>query len=186
MSTFDENRFDEWLDAYFDGDLSPAEVRRLEHVAANREELREELRLARALQHGLRSLPTPTCPPEVTTTVMAFARRDARRDLLERLRTAVASSWRTGFRPSLAVAVLIALVIGGALITRPRPAPQATSASTEEVERALNEARWALAFVSDIGRRTATSIRDEVFEERIVAPLNRALDSAFEGEPQVQ
>lgn len=186
MSMFDRVEFEEWLDVYVDGELPPAHARRLEEAARSEPALLEELELARAVRDRLHSLPEPACPPEVTTFVISYARREARADLFDRIRRAVTPDWSTFLRPVLAVGILIAVVIGGTLVTRPQPERSAASIRTEDVERALIEAKWTLAYVSDIGRQTATSIRDEVFEERIVAPLNRAMDVAFDGDQAVQ
>lgn len=180
MSIYDRSEFEEWLELYVDGDLPAAKARRLEEAVQAEPAFREELSRARALRDRLRALPEPACPPDVTASVIAYARRDARAGIFERIRTIVTSNWETVLRPTLAVGVLFSLVVGGALITRPQSEQPLPLAATEDVERALNEAKWTLAYVSDIGRRTATSIRDEVFEERLVAPVNRVLDAALD------
>ena len=186
MSTFDRHQFDEALEAYLDGDLSPAEARRLEAFARTDAEAREELRLARLVQHRLQALPPLVCPPDITSAVFDYARRDVRSGFVERIRSLMSSNWATIIRPSMAVGVLVAVIIVGTLNTRPIPEPQQTAQTTEEVGKALNDAKWVLAYLSDIGLKAATSIREEVLEERVVAPVNRALDSAFEDEPHVQ
>ena len=186
MSTFDRHQFDETLEAYLDGDLSPAEARRLEAFARIDAEAREDLHLARLVQHRLQALPPLVCPPDVTSAVFDYARRAARRGFVERIRSFLSANWATVIRPSMAVGILAAVVVVGTLNTRPIPEPRQTAQTSEEVGKALDEAKWVLAYLSDIGLKAATSIRDDVLEERVVAPVNRALGAAFDDEPHVQ
>lgn len=192
MTMFDPNQFDVSLEAYLDGELSAADARRLEAFAASDDEAGRELRLARTVQQRLRGLPGPTCPPEVTRAVLSRARADARRSYAARLRTAAVLSWSTIVRPSLAVGVFVAAIVAGALIGRsPADEPPTTAAASyeatpQEVEQALNDAKWALAYLSDVGRRTATTIRDDVLDQHVIQPVNRALNTAFDDEPTIQ
>lgn len=50
-----------------------------------------------------------------------------------------------------------------------------------EVDRALQEAKWALAFVSDVSREAGESLRRSVLQERVAAPIRRALGAALDG-----
>lgn len=97
----------------------------------------------------------------------------------------VRTVWTEVLRPSLATAALVALVVAAALIGRvpttpPRDPPATAEATPAEVRQALADARWALAYVSDIGRRTGRSIRQEVLEERVAAPVQRAVGTALD------
>ena len=191
MTMFDRDTFDESLEAYLDGDLPAKDAQRLEAFAAADEKAGRELRFARRVQERMRALPQPACPPDVTRAVLSAARADARRSFVERLRTAAASSWTTILRPSLAMGVFVGLLIGGSLINRspyqpPVPIVASEEATPQEVARALNEAKWALAYLSNIGRRTATTIRDDVLNEHVVRPVNRALDMAFEDDSNIR
>ena len=191
MTMFDRDTFDESLEAYLDGDLPTEDARRLEAFAAADEEAGRELRLARRVQARMHSLTQPACPPEVTRAVLSAARADARRSFVERLRTAAASSWNTILRPSLAMGVFVGLLIGGSLINRspyqpPVPTVASEEATPQEVAQALNEAKWALAYLSNVGRRTATTIRDDVLNEHVVRPVNRALDIAFDDDSNIR
>jgi len=110
------------------------------------------------------------------------------------------SYWTTYVRPALTTAALVLLVVAAALVGgsprdaarvaehAPDPASmRAPEATPAEVDRALQEARWALAYVSNVGRRAGRSIRQEVLEERVSEPVQRAietgLDTALGGEP---
>lgn len=189
MTTFDRNTFDDLLEAYLDGATTAEESRALEAFASADEEAGEELRFARMVQQRLQTMPTPVCPPDVTKAVLATARAESRQSFLARIRRAARSSWSTVVRPSLVVGAFIAVVVGGALVGR-APVPEHTfasgEASPEEVEQALAEAKSAFALISDAGRRTATIIRDDVLDQRVVQPVNRALTTAFDDEAHVQ
>ena len=184
MSTIDRQRFEEMLESHLDGELSPADARKMEAYARFDPDAGRELRLARIVRHRLQMLPPPVCPPDVTGTVLQYARREARRSLVERVRIILARNWTTVVRPSIAVGMLAAIVFVGALSTRPVPDQPYITETAEDVERALDEAKWVLSYLSDIGRKAATSIRDDVLEERVVEPVNRALDAAFDDEAQ--
>lgn len=50
-----------------------------------------------------------------------------------------------------------------------------------DVDRALQEAKWALAFVSDVSREAGESLRRSVLQERVAEPIRRALGAALDG-----
>lgn len=193
MTMFDRDQFNIALEAYLDGDLSETDARGLEAYAASDDDAGRELRLARLMQQHLRQMPQPICPPEVTRAVLSTVRADARRSFGRRLRDAASLSWSTILRPSLAMGVFIGAVVAAALIGRPAadnpatPVTVSAEATPQEVEQALTDAKWALAYLSNVGRRTATTIRDDVLEEHVVQPVNRALNTAFDDdEPNIQ
>ena len=192
MTMYDRDQFEDRLDAYLDGELDDGDARLLEAFAAVDAEAGRELHLARMVQERFRSLPKPICPPDVTRSVLAEVRADARRSFVARLRSAAAESWATILRPSLTVGVFVALVVAGTLIARspdphsPAGEPTASGGTTadvatpQEVAQGLDDAKWALAYLSDVGRRTATTIRDDVLDEHVVQPVNRAINAAFD------
>ncbi len=192
MTMFDRDQFDVSLDAYLDGELSETDARRIEAFAASDEEAGRELRVALMVQQRFRRLPQPTCPPEVTRAILSAARDDARRGFAVRLREAATLSWSTVLRPSLVTGIFIGAIVVAALVGRPSgdpgiPISAADEATPQEVEQALNDAKWALAYLSDVGRRTATTIRDDVLDQHVVQPVNRALNAAFDDEePNIQ
>ena len=199
MTMYDRNQFEERLEAYLDGELASEEARLLEAFAAVDTEAGRELHLAQAVQERIRALPQPICPPDVTSKVLAEARADARRSFVARLRSAASASWATILRPSLTMGAFVALIVGGTLIARspnalsPNVEPPTTGGSTaaaatpQEVAQGLDDAKWALAYLSNVGRRTATTIRDDVLDEHVVQPVNRAINAAFDDEePSIQ
>lgn len=178
MSKSDRAAFGEWVEAYVDGDLSPEMMHQFEEAVRAEPALHLELEYARELRDRLRALPEIACPPDVTHSILAYAQQDVRRAPWRRIRWAVTSAWATALRPALSVGILIGVVVTGTLLTRPSGDSPQPVAVSDEVEQALMDAKWTLAFVSDIGRRTATSIRQEVLEERLIVPLNRAIGAA--------
>jgi hypothetical protein len=44
-----------------------------------------------------------------------------------------------------------------------------------EVQQALTEVRWTLAYLSEVGQQTGASVRDEVLERHVVASIHRAV-----------
>lgn len=176
---------DDRLEAYVDGDLPEHERCRIERLLAGSDEASEQLALAQGVSAHLSALSAPPCPPEITRSVLAQARAESRANLVERLVGRFESAWETFLRPSLAAALLVLLVVAGALVgpsRGPAPATEA-AASPAEVEQALHDAKWALAFVTQIGKQTGQSIRRDVLEERVAVPVQRALGQALDGEP---
>ncbi len=168
---------DERLEGYLDGDLTPEETARFER-GLRRDDWAAELRRAASIRDGLRALPLPECPPHVTRAVLREARRRARAEWLHRAREALARAWRLTARPALAMAVLVALVVVAALVTRPpRDAPART-----EVEHALAEVKWTLAYLSEVGRQTGASVHRDVLDAHVFGPMHEAL-GAFAHDP---
>lgn len=191
MTMLDRDQFQELLETYLDGELSVEDAQKLEAFVEIDGDAKRELLFARLVGQRLRELPQPACPPEVTRAIMTEARADARKSFVRRLRAAASSSWHTIVRPSLAVGVFVGIVVVGALAGRPTsdessPTLAADEATQEEIEQGLNEAKWALAYVSNVGRRTATTIRDDVLDEHVVQPVNRALSAAFDNDENIQ
>ena len=168
---------DDHIEAFLDEDLPPDEAARFEaHLATDGWE--EELLLARQIRDGLRALPVPPCPPEVTHAVLQQARREARasrrlrlREHLDSLHAWLTQAWRPLWQPALAMSMLLALVVAVGTLGR---GPQQPT-DDPEVAQALAEAKWTLAFLSEIGRETSRSVRSEALEPHVVAPMNEAL-----------
>ncbi|MFP5287649.1 MAG: anti-sigma factor family protein [Thermoanaerobaculia bacterium] len=144
MTRFDGLRCEEVqdvLEAYVDGDLSTAEEARVRAHLGSCPSCATELALAEAIQRELRSLPIPDCPPEVLRKVVPFTRRRNARPL----------------RSVLAAAMLAAAVGASVFFLGPfrqeEPDPQ-------EVARATEEARYALAYIGQVSRRAGLTLRD--------------------------
>lgn len=149
MTRFDGLRCEEVqdvLEAYVDGDLSTAEEARVRAHLGSCPSCATELALAEAIQRELRSLPIPDCPPEVLRKVVPFTRRRNARPL----------------RSVLAAAMLAAAVGASVFFLGPfrqeEPDPQ-------EVARATEEARYALAYIGQVSRRAGLTLRDHLEAE---------------------
>jgi anti-sigma factor RsiW len=136
------------LEAYVDGDLPAAGEARVRAHLGSCPSCAAELALAEAIQRELRSLPVPDCPPEVLRKVVPFTLRERR--------TA------RPFRAALAAAMLAAAVGASVFFLGPfrqeEPDPQ-------EVARATEEARYALAYIGQVSRRTGLTLRDRLETE---------------------
>ena len=83
------------------------------------------------------------------------------------------------------MAVLVMIVVSGVLVGHP-PVQQQESISQAEVEQALAEARWALAYISYVSKETGSSVRSEVLEAHVVRPFRHALDAALNEQSETE
>jgi anti-sigma factor RsiW len=146
------------LEPWRDGDLPPAEEARVRVHLDACPSCAAELALAQAIQSELRSLPLPDCPPGVLEKVrrareggvIPFGRPERR---IVR-----------PFRAALAAAMLAAAVGASVFFLHPfrneEPAP-------EEVARATEEARYALAYIGQVSRRAGLTLRDHLEAEPV-------------------
>lgn len=185
------------LDAWPDGELSPAELALLERHAADCPTCGDDLEAARKLAETFRALPALTCPPAVTGAVLGEAEAEARRADGRRTETGGAGAagrrwpWRlfgvhpparrhgsrpvwsrpVWSRPVWAAALVAALAAAGALLLPSRPVP---APSAQEVARAEVEMKLAFAYLSRVGRDAGVRVRDEVVAS-VIAPTRRAV-----------
>ncbi len=166
-SPMDAEQIEERIEAYVDGELSRRERLEFEAACAADPALWEEVRAARIVRNGLRSLETPHCPPEVTDAILDQVRRDARSR-----RGSPAWSWVGSWRPALAG---FAVIVAAAVFVFLRPAPVSEVPTDPEVAEALDEVKWTLAYINSIGNRTGETIRDDVLRDHVVRPIERGL-----------
>jgi hypothetical protein len=146
------------LEPWMDGDLPPEEEARVRIHLDSCPSCAAELTLARAIQSELRSLPLPDCPPEVLERV----RRAGEGEVVPfgRPERRIARP----FRAALAAAMLAAAVGGSLFFLHPfrneEPDP-------EEVARATEEARYALAYIGQVSRRAGLTLRDHLEAEPV-------------------
>ena len=155
----------ERIEAYIDGELTPAEQTRLEAHAATCAACAAELEDARRLVGALRTLPSLTCPDAVSQALQTRIRQ-ARR---QRLHVAV-RRWGWAY----AAAAVLALIAGYHLFD-PEPVPPAFS--PKEVVQARRQVEWTLAYLSDLNSRMGTTVRDDVIQPHLVQPLRFNLDT---------
>lgn len=172
----------EILEPYLDGDLPREEAERVRTHMAACAACAGELALAEAVQRELRALPELDCPPEVLERIRAAGPREARE-----ARPADIVPIRRAWQPSRAariasIAAALALTVGGtAFLLQPRTPAQP---SQQEVARATEEARFALAYLGQINRKAGLDLRDDVFEKRLVAPATENVSRSLEALPR--
>ncbi len=166
----------DWMDArvevYLDEALPADEQARFEHALVADADWEAELFLARQIRDGLHALPQPVCPPHVADAVLAQVRRQAQVSWIDRLQTWIEEQWLALWQPALTMAVLLLLVVSAALIGRPQ---QQTAYADAEVEHAMQEVQWTLAYLSEVGRQTGKMVRDDVIAELVVGTVQGAL-----------
>ena len=169
----------EILEPYLDGDLPRDEAERVRaHVAACAS-CAGELALAEDVQRELRALPELDCPPEVLERVRASGPREARQANVVPIRRA----WQPSRAARIAsIAAALALTVGGtAFLLQPKSPAQP---SPEEVARATEEARFALAYLGQVNRKAGLDLREAVFERRLVAPATENVSRSLEALPR--
>lgn len=171
----------DWLDdrieAFVDGTLPDDERRRFESTLASEPALRDEIELARLIGEELPNLGSARCPDHVVSGVMRDVRRDIRQSFMKRLGAALEQGFQPQLRPVLAMVLLLAVVVSSSMVRRtPEPAPVASV----EVTRALDEVKWTLAVLSDVGRQTGRSMRSDVLEPHVVDPIERSLNEVIQ------
>jgi len=182
----------EWMDdrveAYVDGDLPADEQARFEGILAEQPHWQVQVSHAQRIRDALHRMPQPTCPPQVTDAVMSRARRptNGQATSTERWWNWI---WReldiemqTGWKPALAFATLLLIIVTSSLLTDPQSTAglldQPTVSqqySTTEIQRAESQAKWAIAYIAQVGQTTGSTMERAVFEENMAAPIRRAL-----------
>lgn len=160
MMRCEEMRCEEVLDVlepWLDGDLPPAEEARVRVHLDSCPSCAAELALARAIQGELRSLPLPDCPPEVLEKV----RRARGGEVLPFNRPERRNA--RPLRAALAAAMLAAAV--GTSVFFFSPPFRNQEPDPEEVARATEEARYALAYIGQVSRRAGLTLRDHLEAE---------------------
>jgi anti-sigma factor RsiW len=171
------------LELYLDGELPPAEAGEVREHIARCPACAAELRLAQALQGGLRELPELDAPPAVLARVRAAATPEMTVLPFERPAREPVPPWRPRFA-ALAAALVLALL--GTLLLFELQSPRPPRPTATEVARATAEARYALAYVGRASRRAGLEIKDEVLPEHLVAPAARSLSRSLREMPGLE
>jgi anti-sigma factor (TIGR02949 family) len=149
------------LEPFLDGELDAGDAERLRGHLAACAACAAELAFAERVQHELRALPQPECPPELLARVVRKGRGEV---------VAFPRPRRAGRLRIAAAAALVTLGIGGgSLLVHLQHVQQ----QREQVAEATQEARLALAYFGKVTRRTSLDIRDEVLRKRLVNPVTR-------------
>lgn len=179
---------DDRIEAYLDGELPTEEETLFEEAILTQDLTSEvdwvdELFLARQVRAGLRGLPDLACPPAVTEAVMAQSRQLARVAWQERLRLWFRQQWTVIWQPALAMSMLLLIVVSSSLIGRTDTTDTFAQA---EVDQALAEVQWTLAYLSEMGRETGKSVRHDVIESRVVEPMQSVFGASRDSNKDMQ
>ncbi len=179
MARSDEETTCAWarqvIEAYLDGDLTADEAARLESHLSGCQACAEELALAKRLNLALRDLPEQRCPDRIADAVLDRVGKEPR------AARRPAGWYPRVWRPAALAAMLLLVAITALVIKGAKPPPP--TVTPEEIVRAEQQVRWTLAYVGEIGRRSAFTVRDDVLESRIVHPIRKAFSDVFEEEP---
>jgi hypothetical protein len=171
------------VEAFVDGELSPDVMAQFEEALAVGVG-GEDVLLARSIRNGLHALPQPVLRPEVSRFVLEQVRADGREQRRGWLQQFVEREWAGLLQPTLAMAMLLLFVFSAVLVGR--PPVQQENISQAEVEQALAEAKWALAYISHVGKETGSSVRSDVLEAHVVQPVRHALSAALNEQPETE
>ena len=186
------------VEAYVDDTLPPAEQAAFAARLHTAPRWQAAVQQARRVKKGLRALPQPPCPPEVTRAVfrqtgvrqtgvrqtgvrephvVSAARADRpAAPRTARFRPAGPASKPRAWQPPLALLLLLLLAAVAALWGQPAPPPagEASRFTHAEVQHATAEAEWTLTFVARVTHETSTTVRQEVLQDRLTAPTQQA------------
>jgi len=171
---------EERIEQYVDESLPGEERERFDRLLAERADLATEVRLAKEIQGHFRAMNGVACPDTVSRRVTREVHSIARKEKLDDLRGIVASLLRSrrrlGYIASGFAVFCVALVLL-LVMTDQRPAPQ------PEVAQALEDVKWTLALVSNMGSETAGVVRSDVVDPLLAGRMNRSLEALGAGSP---
>ena len=161
------------LDAWIDGDLDPAEAGVLEAHVEGCAACDEERRLADEIRAELRGLPELDPPDRVIKAV----RDETAPTIGERARGLLDTIWA---RPVPAMAVVAAIVLFMLAVVPWRQSETPPRYTAEEVERAAEETKLALAYVGGIARYAERQARHKVLSDDVVSGTLREISRSIE------
>ena len=184
MKPFNPEQSEEWvearLEAFLDGTLPPEEAALMAHLLDEEEGLGEAFLLAERVKTALNDLPSYHYPTHLTDQVLAQARRRPGAYGLRSFWQQFQALDRGMLRPALALATFVAVVFLGGLFGRQ---PAQTSAQAE-VDQATLEVKWALAYLSEVGRQTGTSVRKVALEPHVMIPAQKTVGTIMQHKNQ--
>ena len=171
------------LEAWVDDDLEAGAAAELESHLEGCPACRAEAALAGEIRDGLRELPRFGTPDVVLARVRAET-ASQQAEAGRRWQNLPAASFWLAAAALLAVAVLVPGLLGPGLLSPggedSAPEMAAIEVAPEsfdeaEIERATEEARYAIALVGSVSRRTGLEIRDDLILGRVVRPTAESL-----------
>ena len=166
------------IEPYLDGELSADESHVFDRHVDACVDCREELTFAETVLSKLRELPAQSCPDRVTGPLYTSVETGPKLSVVQAVPV---RRWPGGWFLRPAVAGMLAVIVFATMILVGRMERGTNEATPDEVARATAEVQWTLAYVGNVSRWTGRTFQQEVLEERVVAPVRRAVHSAIEG-----
>jgi anti-sigma factor RsiW len=163
------------LESYLDGDLRPERRVRVKAHLQTCAACRDDLQMAKRLRAALQALPEREAPAAVAAEVARQTRSAARVVASAPANVVDLGSWASrhwrllGAAGALAASIALLMVL-----TRPPRVHQPTQA---EVARAETQVRWVMTHIGAISEKT---VRQTVFEDRVLVPAANAVETARE------
>ena len=170
----------EQIDAYLEGDLSPDDMKAVEHHIAGCISCNEELEAARRIMHELHALPEKECPESVVAGVLETIRETSGAQEPIRQSPGFLHRFLWKWRIAAVAVVLVLIAIPAIFIHKPQPLEQ--SYSDVEIARAERQVKATFAYIEHVGQQTATTINNDVIETRVIYPLRRVFQETLETE----
>lgn len=147
---------DDRIERFLDGDLNSEEQEVMKHLLDTNAVYQDRVLAAKRLQQILGALPSLECPPHIARQVSRWA-------LLNMLQEGIMRGYRAVmvpvWKPALATVVLVCSIWFVSQITPVEPVAIADQSQAEEVDQALNEIKFALGYVSQVGREAGASVQ---------------------------
>jgi hypothetical protein len=160
------------LDAWIDRDLDEAEAAMVEAHLAGCESCQAERRLAEEVVAELRAMPEFEVPARVLQTV----RRKTRPGVWERLHSFFEGTIRQPLPTMAALAAVVLMVV----VVSQWSGRQEPQYSDEEIRRATEETKLALAYVGILAQRAELRVKEEVFDRGPAARTVRRFGRTFQ------
>ena len=175
MSSVDRHEC-EWvsdrIDAFIDGvesDLSDAERLRVAGHLESCDGCARELALAERVRDGLRGMDFSSAPESVVERAARALEAPANVVRLPHRRRPRAARW-------VPAAVAAALLLAAVFLESDRR--RRVASSPVAIETAARDAALAFAYVNKYTRRTGAIVEDEVIEQRLVVPMEKAMEKS--------
>lgn len=163
--------WDERVEAFVDGTLSEKEATEMQTLESVDSLLAREVRMAKQIRTGFKSMAeTTVCPDDLTRAIRFSVHAMARKEKMDSVRESI-KQFFSGYRRYVvagAVVVFVALAVLRSPESGPLPA--------QEVAQALDDVKWSLALLSDMGSDAAGVVRSDVLEPLVIDNIGRSLD----------
>ena len=164
------------LEAFVEKDLSEAERKAVEDHLQVCADCHKRWMQAIDLSETLKALPLKECPAHVAREVLKRTR--AEQSVMDDLRSFLSPLFRPVWRPVVGLTITVALLLILVPFSDLRT-PEPPAYSEQEIRKAREEIRWALAYVHRSVARTQSIIQEEVIPDRVVRPIRDSMNTAI-------